>query len=112
MPAGLPQAEAGGLRALWPLLRASLGDPRGARAIEEARRLGVGAIRMNRSLIGYAEAVLAGRAGQRQRANELAAACDGGFTNGEAWGEPARVCAAPPALADRWGDPPRRLAQA
>src|SRR5262249_1887077 len=61
-----------GLRALWPLLLASLGDHRAARAIEEARRLGVGAIRMNRSLIGYAEAVLAGRAGQRQRAHALA----------------------------------------
>ena len=55
--ARLPHAEPAGLRALWPLLLASLGDHRAARAIEEARRLGVGAIRMNRSLIGYAEAV-------------------------------------------------------
>jgi DNA-binding CsgD family transcriptional regulator len=103
--ARLPHAEPAGLRALWPLLLASLGDRRAARAIEEARRLGVGAIRHNRSLIGYAEAVLAGRAGQRQRANELAAGCDVGFTNCEAWGELARFCAAPAALADGWGDP-------
>ena len=82
------------------------------RAIEEARRLGVGAFRMNRSLIGYAEAVLAGRAGQRQRANELAAACDAGFTNCEGWGDLARFCAAPAALADGWGDPLRWLAEA
>jgi DNA-binding CsgD family transcriptional regulator len=110
--ARLPHAEPAGLRALWPLLLASLGDHRSARAIEEARRLGVGAIRMNRSLIGYAEAVLAGRAGQRQRANELAAGSDVGFTNCEAWGELARLCAAPGALADGWGDPLRWLAEA
>src|SRR5262245_64005774 len=108
----LPHAEPAGLRALWPLLLASLGDHRAARAIEEARRLGVGAIRMNRSLIGYAEAVLAGRAGQRQRANELAAGSDVGFTNCEAWGELARFCAAPAGLADGWGDPLRWLAEA
>jgi DNA-binding CsgD family transcriptional regulator len=110
--ARLPHAEPAGLRALWPLLLAALGDHRAARAIEEARRLGVGAIRHNRSLIGYAEAVLAGRAGQRQRASELAAVCDAGFTNGEAWGELARFCAAPAALADGWGDPLRWLAEA
>src|SRR5262249_18818981 len=56
--------------------------------------------------------VLAGRAGQRQRANELAAGCDVGFTNSEAWGELARFCAAPAALADGWGDPLRWLAEA
>jgi DNA-binding CsgD family transcriptional regulator len=110
--ARLPHAEPVGLRALWPLLLASLGDHRAVRAIEEARRLGVGAIRHNRSLIGYAEAVLAGRAGQRQRANELAAGCDVGFTNGEAWGVLARFCAAPAALADGWGDPLRWLTEA
>jgi DNA-binding CsgD family transcriptional regulator len=108
----LPHAEPAGLRALWPLLLASLGDNRAARAIEEARRLGVGAIRSNRGLIGYAEAVLAGRAGQRQRASDLAAGCDADFTNCEAWGELAKFCAAPAALADGWGDPLRWLAEA
>src|SRR5208337_2431480 len=57
-------------------------------------------------------AVLAGRAGQRQRANELAAGCDVGFTNCEAWGELARFCAAPAALAVGWGQPLRWLAEA
>jgi len=103
--ARLPHAEPAGLRALWPLLLASLGDRRAVPAIEEARRLGVGAFRMNRSVIGYAEAILAGRAKERQRANELAAACDAGFTNCEGWGDLARFCAAPAALADGWGRP-------
>jgi DNA-binding CsgD family transcriptional regulator len=110
--ARLPHAEPAGLRALWPLLLASLGDRRAARAIEEARRLGVGAIRHNRSLLGYAEAVLAGRAGQRQRADDLATGCDVGFANCEAWGELARFGAAPAALADGWGDPLRWLGAA
>jgi DNA-binding CsgD family transcriptional regulator len=110
--ARLPHAEPAGLRALWPLLLASIGDHRAARAIEEARRLGVGAFRLNRSVIGYAEAILAGRAGQRQRANELAAGCDVGFTNCEGWGELARFCASPAALADGWGDPLRWLTEA
>ncbi len=110
--ARLPHAEPAGLRALWPLLLAAQGDHRAGRAIEEARRLGVGAFRMNRSLIGYAEAILAGRAGQRQRAGELAAACDAGFTNCEGWAELARYCAAPAALADGWGEPARWLAAA
>jgi tetratricopeptide (TPR) repeat protein len=102
--ARLPHAEPAGLRALWPLLLASLGDQRAARAIEEARLLGVGAIRSNRSLIGYAEAVLAGRAGQRQRASELAAGCDAGFTNGEVLRRPGcsrRRMGRPASLAGR-----------
>jgi DNA-binding CsgD family transcriptional regulator/tetratricopeptide (TPR) repeat protein len=110
--AQLPNAEPAGLRALWPLLLAALGDRRAAAAIKEAYQLGVGAFRMNRSLLGYAEAVLAGRAGQQQQASELAVASDAGFTNCEGWGDLARFCAAPAALADRWGDPVRWLAAA
>jgi len=108
----LPHAEPAGLRALWPLLLAKLGDPRAPSAIEEARRLGVGAFRMNRSLIGYAEAILAGRDKQPQRAGELAADGDAGFTNCGGWAELARYCAAKAALADGWGDPARWLAEA
>jgi DNA-binding CsgD family transcriptional regulator/tetratricopeptide (TPR) repeat protein len=110
--AQLPNAEPAGLRALWPLLLAALGDRRAVAAIKEAYQLGVGAFRMNRSLLGYAEAVLAGRAGQQQRASELAVASDAGFTNCEGWGDLARFCAAPAALAGRWGDPVRWLAAA
>jgi hypothetical protein len=68
--ARLPHAEPAALRALWPLILATLADRRAPQAIEEARRLGVGAFDLNRGLIGYAEAVLAGRAGQPQRADD------------------------------------------
>jgi DNA-binding CsgD family transcriptional regulator len=108
----LPHAEPAGLRALWPLLLAALNDPRASEAIDEAHRLGVGAFRMNRSLIGYAEAIVAGRAGRKQQAGELAASSDVGFTNCGGWGELARFCAAPIALAGGWGDPARWLAEA
>ena len=110
--AQLPHAEPAGLRALWPLLLAALGDRRAERAIEEARRLGVGAIGMNRSLLGYAEAILAGRAGKLPQVKNLVAASDAGFTNCEGWAELARFCAAPAARADGWGDPVRWLAEA
>ena len=109
--ARLPHAEPAGLRALWPLLLAALRDGRAARAVKEARQLGVDAIRMNRSLIGYAEAILTGRDGQRQEATELAAVSDAGFTNCAGWAELARFCAAPAALAAGWGDPVRWLTE-
>jgi DNA-binding CsgD family transcriptional regulator len=112
MYARLPHAEPASLRALWPLLLASQADRRAPQAIDEARRLGVGAFGLNRGLIGYAEAVLTGRAGQRQRAHELAASADTKSTNCEGWAELARFLAAPAALAGGWGDPVRWLTQA
>ncbi|HEX4254776.1 MAG TPA: AAA family ATPase [Streptosporangiaceae bacterium] len=110
--ARLPNAEPAGLRALWPLLLAARHDHRAEQAVKEARQLGVDAIRMNRSVIDYAEAILLGRDGQRQRATELAAASDAGFTNCESWAELARLCAAPAAFDDGWGDPARWLTAA
>jgi DNA-binding CsgD family transcriptional regulator len=107
--ARLPNAEPAGLRALWPLLLAARQDHRAEHAVKEARQLGVDAIRMNRSLIDYAEAILIGRHGRRQQATELAAASDAGFTNCESWAELARLCAAPAAIDDGWGDPVRWL---
>jgi DNA-binding CsgD family transcriptional regulator len=110
--ARLPHAEPAALRALWPLLLASLGDRRAERAVDEARRLGVAAFNLNRGLVGYAEAVMAGRTGDRRRADELVAAADTGFVNADGWADLARVLAAERAMADGWGDAPRWLASA
>ena len=110
--AHLPNAEPASVRALWPLVLASLGDRRARPAIEEARRLGVGGFILNRGLIGYAEAVLAGRAGDPRRAEELASATTAGFVNCEPWAALARFLAAPGARADRWGRPQHWLADA
>jgi len=109
---GLPHAEPAALRALWPLLLASLSDHRAQPAIDEARRLGVAGFRLNRALIGYAEAVLAGRSGQQGRADDLRATADTGFSNCEGWADLARLCAAPCALADGWGAPMEWLTEA
>jgi DNA-binding CsgD family transcriptional regulator/KaiC/GvpD/RAD55 family RecA-like ATPase len=103
--ARLPHAEPAALRALWPAVLASLGDRRAAAAIEEARRLGVATFNLNSGLIGYAEAMLAGRAGDRRRADELVARADQGFVNCAVWADVVRVCAAPAAIEDGWGDP-------
>jgi DNA-binding CsgD family transcriptional regulator len=80
--------------------------------VDEARRLDVGAFNLNRGLIGYAEAVLAGRGGEGRRADELAATAGATFVNCETWAVLARFLAAPAARADRWGRPERWLAEA
>lgn len=82
-----------------------------AAAINQARRLGVGAFRLNRGLLGYAEAIVAGRAGDQARARRLAAEADTGFVNCAMWGHLARALAAEPAHADGWGQPRHWLAE-
>ena len=112
MLARLPNAEPAALRALWPLLLASLGDRRAPGAVHEAHRLGAGAIHLNRGMIGYADAVLAGRGGDRRRAEEVAATADIAFVNCEKWAVLTRFLAAPAARSDRWGRPERWQAEA
>ncbi|GAB2738846.1 helix-turn-helix transcriptional regulator [Sinomonas soli] len=110
--AGLPHAEPASMRALWPLVLAACGDRRAEEAAQEARRLGVASFGLNRALIGYAEAVLAGRRGKTRLAQELAAAADMEWTHCEGWADLARLLAAPSARADGWGDPVRWLRDA
>lgn len=105
----LPHGEPAALRALWPLLLAAAGDRRAQSAIDEARRLGVAAFNLNRSMVGYAEAILAGRRGEVWRARELAAQADTGWANCDGWADLARLLAAPAAAADGWADVRRWL---
>ena len=105
----LPQQGPASYRGLWPLLLAAAADPRAAAAIVQARRIGVTVNRANRGLLGYAEAILAGRAGDRQRATELARAADGELVHYPVWADLGRLCAAEPALADGWGKPEQWL---
>jgi DNA-binding CsgD family transcriptional regulator len=108
----LPNAEPAANRALWPLVLASLGDARARDAIGEAHRLGVGAFAMNCGLLDHAEAVLAGRAGDRRRAEALAARAAPSFVNCSTWAVLARYLAAPAARSDGWGEPHAWLADA
>ena len=101
----LPQQGPAHYRGLWPLLLASAGDERAAAAIDEARRLGVTVNRGNRGLLGYADAILAGRRGERELASDAARAADADLAHYPVWGDLARLQAAVPALADGWGQP-------
>jgi len=105
----LPQQGPAPYRGLWPLLLAAAGDPRAAGAIEGARRLGVAVNRANRGMLAYAEAVLAGRAGDLRQASDTARAADGDLVHYPVWADLARLCAAEPALADGWGQPEQWL---
>ena len=100
-----PQRGPAPYRGLWPLLLAAHGDPRAMAAIGHARATGLTVNRANRGLLGYAEAILAGRAGDESRATGLAAAADADLQHYPVWADLARLCAAGPALAGGWGRP-------
>jgi len=100
-----PQRGPAPYRGLWPLLLAAHGDPRAMAAIGHARATGLTVNRANRGLLGYAEAILAGRAGDESRATGLAAAADADLQHYPVWADLARLYAAGPALADGWGRP-------
>jgi DNA-binding CsgD family transcriptional regulator len=101
----LPQQGPAPYRALWPLLLAATADPDALAAISHARGIGLPVNRVNRGLLGYADAILAGRSGQQDLATRLADAADGELRNYPVWADLARLYAAGPALADDWGQP-------
>ncbi len=101
----LPQQGPAHYRGLWPLLLASAGDERASAAIDEARRLGVTVNRVNRGMLGYATAILAGRRGEPELAADTARAADADLAHYPVWGDLARLQAAVPALAGGWGQP-------
>jgi DNA-binding CsgD family transcriptional regulator/tetratricopeptide (TPR) repeat protein len=92
-------------RALWPLLLAANAHADAAAAIGNARRIGLSVNRVNRGILGYADAILAGRAGHQHQATEQAVAADSELRHYPVWADLARLCAAEPALADGWGQP-------
>jgi DNA-binding CsgD family transcriptional regulator len=107
----LPHAEPAMSRAVWPLALAAAADGRAAAVLAETRRTNATVPRFNRGALGYAEAVLAGRRGDLDRAAALAAAADLDLGGGT-FGHLSRLLAAGPARADGWGDPARWLESA
>ena len=95
-------------RAIWPLALAAAADGRAAAVLAETRRGNVTVARPNRGVLGYADAVLAGRRGGGDRAAALAAAADADLGDGS-FGHLSRLLAAGPALTDGWGEPARWL---
>jgi len=107
----LPQAEPAMFRAIWPLALAAAADPRAAGELASARRGNVVVVRPNRGILGYADAVLAGRRGAGDHATAIAGAADTDLGDGTL-GHLSRLLAAGPALTDGWGEPARWLAAA
>ena len=70
--------------------------------------IGLTVNRVNRGLLGYADAILAGQR-RHERATELAAAADSALRPYPVWADLARLFAAETALADGWGQPWRWL---
>jgi DNA-binding CsgD family transcriptional regulator len=106
---GCPDAEPAFFRGLWPVLLAAAEDDRAPSEMEEVRRSGITTAFAHRGLLGYAEAILAGRAGDTQRAAALAAAAQAELAGYPVWIDFARRYAAEAALADGWGEPRRWL---
>jgi DNA-binding CsgD family transcriptional regulator/tetratricopeptide (TPR) repeat protein len=105
MLAELPHAEPACFRAVWPVLLSSLGDRRAPDAVGAARRLGVGAFGLNSGLLAYADAIIAGRAGDPATARRLAVSSEGDFVNCTAWADVARWLAAESAADSGWDQP-------
>lgn len=103
--AGFPHAEPAAFRAMWPLLLAAFDDGRAPAALADARRSGVDVFKLNQGLLGYAEAILTGRAGHPERASTLVEEADRGFTNATTWQVLARTLAAEAATSVGWGQP-------
>lgn len=83
----LPNAEPISIRAPWPLIQAARDDRRAAATLDEVRRLGVEAFRLNRGLLAFAQTVLAGRSGRPGRADATIAGRATSFVNCEAWAD-------------------------
>jgi DNA-binding CsgD family transcriptional regulator len=91
---------------LWPLVHTVLDDATQHSAREEVRAL-VADTPVSRHLLTAADAVAAGRAGDRARASALFAQSDAGLYRfeGRFRRDLMRVLVTPCALADGWGDP-------
>lgn len=92
-------------RGILPLLLAVEADPRSGAAIAENRRAGLDRFFIHPGLLGLAEAVLAGRGGDRRRAEDLARKADGDLAAYPGWLHIAWLLTAPAAQADGWGTP-------
>lgn len=90
------------IRGLWALVR-TLDDRDGTAAREESRPSVVNW--ENRALLGYADAVAAGRAGDAAAANAEFAVADEAMAERTWWRHRIRLLLADAALADHWGDP-------
>ena len=98
-------------RGLWALVHA-VEDLDGERACAEVRASGVLVHCMNRGFIQSAEAVLAGRKGDKDGAERLFAAGDAELASAHWFRQLGRRFTAEAAIVDGWGDPAKWLREA
>jgi DNA-binding CsgD family transcriptional regulator/tetratricopeptide (TPR) repeat protein len=109
---GVANPEPVEFRAFWPLLLAHFTDPRAADELRRANGSGLTVAFTNRGLLGYAQAILAGRAVRRDLAAGCALRADAYLARFPVWAGLARLCAADAAAMDRWGHPGQWLSDA
>jgi DNA-binding CsgD family transcriptional regulator len=100
-----PHAEPANFRGVRLVVLAATGDSRAAAEILAADEAGITRVFANRGMARYAEAILAGRAGDGRQADELAAAGHRELGAYPVWLDLALMHAAEAALADGWGEP-------
>jgi DNA-binding CsgD family transcriptional regulator/tetratricopeptide (TPR) repeat protein len=100
-----PNAEPASFRGLWLVMLAAIRDERAAEEMQRARQAGITTAFSNHGMLSYAEAILAGQAGEPGRAAELAAAAEIELARYPVWADLARMYAAEAALTDGWGHP-------
>jgi DNA-binding CsgD family transcriptional regulator/RecA/RadA recombinase len=100
----LPHAEPAMWRAIWPLALAAVRDVKAAAVLAETRRGAVPVAAFNRGVLGYADAVLAGRRGDSEMAERFAATADAELGDATL-GHIARLLAAEAARSEGWGSP-------
>ena len=101
----------GQYRAMWPLLLAAEGDARAEATLAEARKLGIQVNRINRGLLGAAEAILRGRLGDPGAA-AVARAAWNDLAHYPVWRELALMFAGEAGRHAGWGEPDKWLADA
>jgi DNA-binding CsgD family transcriptional regulator len=107
-----PNAEPANFRGVRLLVLTAAGDDGAAAEIQAAHAAGLTRVFVNRGMAEYAEAILAGRAGDRALAGQRAAAAEQHLAPYPVWTDLGRMYAAEAALAGRWGDPARWLREA
>jgi DNA-binding CsgD family transcriptional regulator/tetratricopeptide (TPR) repeat protein len=97
--------EPANFRGVWLLVLAATGDERAPAELGAAAAEGITEIFGIRGFARCAEAILAGRAGDPGRAQELSAAAEQALAPYPVWADIARMYLAEAAGADDWGDP-------
>jgi DNA-binding CsgD family transcriptional regulator len=99
------RTEPANFRGIWLVVLAAAGDGRAVPELAAARVEGITEIFAIRGFGQYAEAILAGRAGNHDRAADLAAGAEQALAPYPVWADIARMFVAEAALADGWGEP-------